>query len=89
MLEEDLNYGIDWLFTDGTHTDNCAPVWKSRPLLLCSNSKRFDVFTVVKMSMLVFWVITPCGLVGSYQIWKNILPRSCHTINVISRLSVV
>jgi hypothetical protein len=28
---------------------------------------RFDVLTAVKMSMLVFWVVTPCGLVGRYQ----------------------
>jgi hypothetical protein len=27
---------------------------------------RFEVLTVVKMSM-VFWVVTPCGLVGRYQ----------------------
>jgi hypothetical protein len=26
-----------------------------------------DVLTAVKMSMLVFWVATPCGLVGRYQ----------------------
>jgi hypothetical protein len=28
---------------------------------------RFEVFTTVKMSMLVFWIVTPCGLVGRYQ----------------------
>jgi hypothetical protein len=28
---------------------------------------RFEVFSVVKMSMLVLWVITPCGLVGRYS----------------------
>jgi hypothetical protein len=28
---------------------------------------RLKVFMVVKMSMLVFWVVTPCGLVGRYQ----------------------
>jgi hypothetical protein len=28
---------------------------------------RFEVLTAVKMSMLFFWVVTPCGLVGRYQ----------------------
>jgi hypothetical protein len=28
---------------------------------------RFEVLTAVKMSLLVFWVITPCGLIGRYQ----------------------
>jgi hypothetical protein len=28
---------------------------------------RFEVLTEVKLSMLVFWVVTPCGLVGRYQ----------------------
>jgi hypothetical protein len=27
---------------------------------------RFEVLTAVKMWMLVFWVVTPCGLVGRY-----------------------
>jgi hypothetical protein len=27
-------------------------------------SLRFEVLTAVKMSILVFWVVTPCGLVG-------------------------
>jgi hypothetical protein len=27
----------------------------------------FKVFTVMKMSILVFWVVIPCGLVGSYK----------------------
>jgi hypothetical protein len=28
---------------------------------------RFEVLTAVKMSILVFWVVTQCGLVGRYQ----------------------
>jgi hypothetical protein len=28
---------------------------------------RFEVLTVVKLSMLVFWDVTPCGLVGRHQ----------------------
>jgi hypothetical protein len=32
-----------------------------------SNDLRFEVLTAVKMSMLVFWVVTLCGLVGRYQ----------------------
>jgi hypothetical protein len=27
----------------------------------------FEVLTSVKMSMFVFWVVTPCGLVGRYH----------------------
>jgi hypothetical protein len=28
---------------------------------------RFDVLTAMKMSISVFWAVTPCGLVGRYQ----------------------
>jgi hypothetical protein len=28
---------------------------------------RFEVFTAVKMSMMFFWVVAPCGLAGRYQ----------------------
>jgi hypothetical protein len=28
---------------------------------------RFEVLTALKMSILVKWVVTPCGLVGRYQ----------------------
>jgi hypothetical protein len=28
---------------------------------------RFKVLMAVKMSMLVFWVVTPCGLGGRYE----------------------
>jgi hypothetical protein len=28
---------------------------------------RFEVLTGVKMSVLVFWVVTPCGLASTYQ----------------------
>jgi hypothetical protein len=28
---------------------------------------RLSILTAVKMSMLAFWVVTPCGLVGRYQ----------------------
>jgi hypothetical protein len=27
---------------------------------------RFEVLMVVKMMMLLFWVLTPCGLTGRY-----------------------
>jgi hypothetical protein len=33
---------------------------------------RFEVLTVVKMSTLVFCVVTPCGLVGIYQSLREI-----------------
>lgn len=32
---------------------------------------RFEVFTSVKTSMLIFWIVTPCGLVGIYQCFKG------------------
>jgi hypothetical protein len=28
---------------------------------------RFEVLTAVKMLIVVFWVVTPCSLVGGYQ----------------------
>jgi hypothetical protein len=28
---------------------------------------RFEVLTAVKMSMLIFWVVIPCELVGKYK----------------------
>jgi hypothetical protein len=38
---------------------------------------RFEVLTVVKMSMAAFWVMTPCGLVDRYQpSRRNMLPPS-------------
>jgi hypothetical protein len=30
-------------------------------------SLRFDVFTVVKILIVVFWVVMLCGLVGGYK----------------------
>jgi hypothetical protein len=32
---------------------------------------RFVVVTVVKLSMLVFWVVKPCGLVGKFQFFSE------------------
>jgi hypothetical protein len=34
---------------------------------MIKKAMRFEVLTVVKMLMLVFWVATPCGLVGRYE----------------------
>jgi hypothetical protein len=31
----------------------------------------FEILTAVKMSMPVFWVVTPCGLVGRYQLLRG------------------
>jgi hypothetical protein len=28
---------------------------------------RSEVLTAVRMSILVLWIVTPCGLVGTYQ----------------------
>jgi hypothetical protein len=30
-------------------------------------SVKFEVLKAVRLSMLVFWVVTPCGLVGRYK----------------------
>jgi hypothetical protein len=30
-------------------------------------SVRFEVLTAVKITMLFFWVVTPCGLISRYQ----------------------
>jgi hypothetical protein len=30
---------------------------------------RFEVLAAVKVSMLVFWLVAPCGLVGRYQLF--------------------
>jgi hypothetical protein len=32
---------------------------------------RFEVLIAVKMLMLAFWVVTPCGLVGRYQCFRT------------------
>jgi hypothetical protein len=32
---------------------------------------RFNILTAVKISMLVFWVVTPCGLVGRYHRFRG------------------
>jgi hypothetical protein len=35
---------------------------------------------VVKLSMLVFWVITPCGLVGCYHHFREIYALKVETV---------
>jgi hypothetical protein len=37
---------------------------------------RVEALRAVKMSMLVFWVVTPCGLVGRYHISEK------HTVSI-------
>jgi hypothetical protein len=35
---------------------------------------RFEVFTTVRMMMLIFWVLAPCRLVGIFRVfWPNVL----------------
>lgn len=34
---------------------------------------RFEFFIAVKMSMVVIWIFTPCGLVGGYQCPSELL----------------
>jgi hypothetical protein len=45
---------------------------------------RFEVLIAVKMPMLVFWVVMPCGLVGgTYSLclqpkkWRQYVPPKC------------
>jgi hypothetical protein len=40
---------------------------------------RFEIFMVVKMSMLLFWVVMPCGLIDRYQHLEK------HTVSSIFR----
>jgi hypothetical protein len=44
---------------------------------------RFEVLTAVKISTLVFWVVTPCGLVGRYQRFGG---THCHHLQHFGRL---
>jgi hypothetical protein len=45
--------------------------WSKNSLFLYNvnvhHCMRFKVLTAVKISVLVFWVVTPCGLVVRYQ----------------------
>jgi len=45
---------------------------------------RFEVFTVKKIQVVVFWVVTPCGNEVGYQLFrKTLLPPSslgCNTV---------
>jgi hypothetical protein len=44
-----------------------SAVMRYRMLRKKLNYMRSEVLTTVKMSILVFWVVTPCGLIGRYQ----------------------
>jgi len=37
---------------------------------------RFEVLMAVKIRIVVFWVMAPCGLVVGYQCLRNVLPPS-------------
>jgi hypothetical protein len=41
---------------------------------------RLEVLTAVKISLLVFWVVMPCGLVGRYQCFGE---TYCHTTRML------
>jgi hypothetical protein len=30
-------------------------------------TKGFEVITAVKMPIVIYWIVTPCGLAGGYQ----------------------
>jgi hypothetical protein len=40
----------------------------------CNLMRTDDVLTALNMSLLIFWVVILCGLVGRYMFWWNILP---------------
>jgi hypothetical protein len=46
-------------------TMNLRIPWKARSLLAC--------WTTIDLSMLVFWVVTPCGLVGISSLLSNVV----------------
>jgi hypothetical protein len=47
---------------------SCVQFPVKRPtILIVVFYEKSEVLTAVKMSMLVFWVVTPCGLVGRHQ----------------------
>jgi hypothetical protein len=48
---------------DLVHLTQDMVQWRTRVNTVVSS----EVLTTVKMSMLVFWVVMPCGLVGRYQ----------------------
>jgi hypothetical protein len=43
-------------------------IWVEKP----ERMMRFESLTEVKVSMLVLWIITPCGFVGRYQLLGRI-----------------
>jgi hypothetical protein len=44
-------------------THHLCGTWRNGRIAL----GRYEVLTAVRISMLVFWVITPCALVARYQ----------------------
>jgi hypothetical protein len=36
-----------------------------------ANGKRYEVFTVMKIVIVVFWIVMPWNLVGGYQLSKE------------------
>jgi hypothetical protein len=68
---------VTYLFNGMT---NPTGLWVTLLVLHChhvankrapTSHMRSVVLTAVKMSMLVFWVVTPCGLVGRYQRFRG------------------
>jgi hypothetical protein len=51
----------------------CANVYCEKQCEQTTGPMRFEVLTVVKMSVLVFWVVTLCGLVGGHQFSSEML----------------
>jgi hypothetical protein len=45
-------------------TRNTFSILVGKYLVLCV---RFEILAAVKISIVVFWVVTPCGLIGGYQ----------------------
>jgi hypothetical protein len=48
----------------------------------------FEVLTAVKMSVLVFWVVMPCGLVGKYCLHLQVVyfkTSTCSDLSILDR----
>jgi hypothetical protein len=45
-------------------------------------SRRYEVLMAMKMSLLIFWVVTPCGLVGSTNV--SIFMAVCSSETLVS-----
>jgi hypothetical protein len=61
--------------------------------LLLNTQETFEVLTTVKMTMLLYWAVTPCRLIGRYQSFGEIHLSSSSGLteiyNVLNETKVV